>query len=277
MCSTRRAAEGMAHARAVAEKAVLTTARAMAYQLSLREKRQNVTACHEALAMFEILEQVMLYLPMQTMLLAAGVCTRWRDVSRDSRAIRKALFLEPVPVEPLCYMDWEFDDKDFYHDFWEHIDNPERNKPICGDFGTETHVRYRAHWGRTRTDVNKYRVFVNPLLAKVFPILSPTGTWNGLDMPPGMQNRGASWKNMLLTQPPVALLIFKCNRTERVWEYTALHTFYAAYPGSGLSGRNLWDRIGNESKRMWITGSEHWKEYTAAKDLERVVVEDEDA
>ncbi|KAF2213665.1 hypothetical protein CERZMDRAFT_83794 [Cercospora zeae-maydis SCOH1-5] len=227
--------------------------------------------------MFEILEQVMLYLPMQTMLLAAGVCTRWRDVSRDSRAIRRALFLEPVPIEPLGYMDWEFDAKDHYQAFWELTDNPERNKPICGELGLKTHVRYLAHWGRTRTDVNKYRVFVNPLLAKLFPILSPTGTWNGPDIPPGMQNREASWRKMLLTQPPVALIFIKCSRVERVWELHMLHTFHTDSPVSGLSGRHLWHRLGGESKRMWITGSEHWEEYRGAEDLERIIIEEGDA
>ncbi|GIZ48360.1 hypothetical protein CKM354_001142400 [Cercospora kikuchii] len=283
MCCVGRAAEGEvqvhAHAHALAQRAVFTATAALQYQVSVRwekklslgERIQDYTACHEALAIVEILEPVLLYLPIRYLLLAQGVSKFWREVIDGSQSIQKALFFFPVLDEPLCYMDWEFDDKRYYHPFWHLTKNPERNWPICGEYGTETYVQYRAHWGQTRQDVYKYRVFVNPLLAELFPILSPRGTWNSLvDPPSGMMNREASWRRMYLTQPPVAQLFIKSNRSDRLWEYTTLDTFSQSI-FCGLRGRELWGRLGHESRRMWINGVMDWQEYKGADDLKRVV------
>ncbi|PPJ49985.1 hypothetical protein CBER1_04735 [Cercospora berteroae] len=278
MCCVGRAVEGEmqvhAHAHDLAQEVVLTAAAALQYQkLSLGERIQDYTACHEALAITEIFERVLLYLPIRYLLLAQGVSMYWREVIDKSQSLQKALFFFPAGG-PLCYMDWEFDDKKYYYPFWNLTLNPERNRPICGEYGTETYVQYRAHWGQTRQDVNKYRVFVNPLLAELFPILNPRGTWNSLGDPPsGMMNSKASWRRMYLTQPPVAQLFIKSNRSDRLWEYTSLDTFGQRIL-CGLRGRELWGRLGHESRRMWINGVMDWQEYRGEEDLKRVVREE---
>ena len=117
--------------------------------------------------------------------------------------LRRALFLEPVPCGDISYLDWRLDDKDLYSDTHARLGLGER---LRGAERDQKPKRYPSHWGKTRHDSGKYRVFVNPLLVKLFPILSAEGVYwyeQFEDLPKAAQCEHASWKSMYFTQPPV--------------------------------------------------------------------------
>ena len=51
-------------------------------------------ACEKTLNTIELLEMILLFLPLKDLILTAGVCTTWRDISSESRSIRRALRFE---------------------------------------------------------------------------------------------------------------------------------------------------------------------------------------
>ncbi|KAK5718264.1 hypothetical protein LTR17_015714 [Elasticomyces elasticus] len=61
------------------------------------------TTAHAALNVVELLESIILYLPMREMQRARKVCKRWRETIDGSPPIKKALFLEPGTVKDLAH------------------------------------------------------------------------------------------------------------------------------------------------------------------------------
>ncbi|KAK5124439.1 hypothetical protein LTR85_001656 [Meristemomyces frigidus] len=154
----------------------------------------------------ELLEAILLHLPTKRLLLSQRVCRTWHDMITSSIHLRRALFLEPASCGAISYLDWRLDDKDLYGpngaqlELGEHLRGPKRDRPPR---------MYKAHWGRTRDDAGKYRVFKNPLLAKCFAFISgESAYWQEKfqDLPEAMQRGEASWRSMFFTQPPVDCL-----------------------------------------------------------------------
>jgi len=54
----------------------------------------------------ELLETILLELPLKDLLLSQRVCTTWRSLAISSIHIRRALFLEPAARGPISYIDW---------------------------------------------------------------------------------------------------------------------------------------------------------------------------
>lgn len=140
---------------------------------------------------------------MKDLLLDQRVCKFWQALITSSIRLRRALFLEPVSCGDISYLDWRLDDKKFYDEIHadlglgEHIRGPNLDQPP---------KTYPSHWGTTREDTGKYRVFVNPLLAPMFPFLRSDGVyWQEQleDLPKSAQHPRASWQSMFFTQPPV--------------------------------------------------------------------------
>ncbi|KAK5108546.1 hypothetical protein LTR62_008203 [Meristemomyces frigidus] len=59
-----------------------------------------ITAVATTLAIPELLETILLNLPLTYILLAQRVCKAWRNLIRDSKAIQQSLFLAPVVGSP---------------------------------------------------------------------------------------------------------------------------------------------------------------------------------
>ncbi|KAK3630919.1 hypothetical protein LTR56_017192 [Elasticomyces elasticus] len=54
-----------------------------------------MASCSQALAVPELLENMLLQLPIRDLLFAQKVCTEWKDVIDTSPSIQRALFLKP--------------------------------------------------------------------------------------------------------------------------------------------------------------------------------------
>lgn len=62
---------------------------------SFKRPKKRITA-HLVLFTWELLELILLHLDMRTLLLSQRVSSIWRDVIKNSRPLRQALFFEPV-------------------------------------------------------------------------------------------------------------------------------------------------------------------------------------
>jgi hypothetical protein len=54
-------------------------------------------------ANFDLLEDILLHLPLQDLLLTQGVCKQWQSMQQTSTRVRKALFLEPFHAQKVYY------------------------------------------------------------------------------------------------------------------------------------------------------------------------------
>ena len=189
--------------------------------------------------------------------------------------------MEPVACGAVSYIDWRLDDKDFYSedrarlDLGEHLRGAERD---------QMPKRYPAHWGKTREDAGKYRVFVNPLLTKLFPVLSKDGVYwmqELKDLPTPAQLECASWRRMFFTQPPVNFLAVEWDSAHSEaadddgggghpdWTISSLRK---GRESKGLRMEELFGQLMGIGRPAWIEGSEMWEAFEGAGDLGRVVV-----
>ena len=130
---------------------------------------------------------------MKDLLLAQRVSKSWDKTIQASISLRRALFFEPVVCGDISYLDWRYDDKCMYPDSLkldEHLRGAKRDaRPKI----------YQRHWGKGRDDVGKYRIFVNPLLSGLFPVLREDGCyWREMlhDLPVAARYQFASWRRM---------------------------------------------------------------------------------
>jgi len=172
------------------------------------------------------------------------------------------------------------DDQGFYEgsgtvELGEHLRGPNRDRAPKA---------YKAHWGHTRTDVGKFRVFVNPLLAKAFPVLGEGGVYSGekfVELPTAMQRPRASWQGMFFTQPPINLLELWRNTGHEAtvtegrlstWSIRPVGTLPPESPG--LRMRDLFHVLEKSGRSAWIEGRDDWEEWAGLHDLKRIVVEE---
>ncbi|KAK4893805.1 hypothetical protein LTR27_007830 [Elasticomyces elasticus] len=64
-----------------------------------------MTACTATLDTVELLENILLHLPIRTLLISQRVSRQWQSIVRGSRKARQALFLEPCGDVDLDYYD----------------------------------------------------------------------------------------------------------------------------------------------------------------------------
>ncbi|KAF1348857.1 hypothetical protein BDV97DRAFT_370088 [Delphinella strobiligena] len=137
----------------------------------------------------EMLEQILLHLPMKDLLLASRVCGGWQDTIISSLQIQRALFMKPEPVS--CVMRFR---------------PPDRLNKIPENDSTR-------FWETQKAGHDFRLAYPNPLLVKG-PIsvwsnlLSRAGTYYSEDISTlpvknFMKSKsGGSWQRMYLTQPP---------------------------------------------------------------------------
>lgn len=71
---------------------------------ALRERRAKLRALIErVLCTTELLEMILLHLPLKDLLLAQRVSTKWRAIINDSPDLQKALFFRPAVSEVLFF------------------------------------------------------------------------------------------------------------------------------------------------------------------------------
>ena len=222
----------------------------------------------------ELLETILLELPMKDLLLSQRVCRLWHALITTSIRLRRALFLEPVPCGTISYLDWRLDDKDFYDENHARLGLGE---DIRGPNCDQMPKVYPSHWGRSREDSGKYHVFVNPLLEKLFPVLSVSGIyWKEQleDLPKPVQTQHASWRRMYFTQPPVNCMALECDsdgdEDSADWTITWIQKIHYH---KGLTMAELAAQLFNVARPAWIEGRHLWEEYRGSHDLAKVVVD----
>lgn len=229
------------------------------------------------LGVTELLEKVLIELDPKTLLLSQRVSKSWRALITSSIRLQRALFLEPTPCGEVSYIDWRLDDKDWYDgqagklDLGVHVRGPDRDqRPLV----------YESHWGKTRDDQGRYRVFVNPLLKELFPFLTKNGIYwneNFSGLPKAAQAEEASWRRMYFTQPPIRCMAVEYDSKDddeddvRLADWTIMQV-RSRTGAQGLTMMELFDELDlNGYAAAWIEGRHLWEDYTGARDLARIV------
>ena len=141
----------------------------------------NGSASDQVLALPELLESILLYLPMVDLLLNAQRVARcWEDTIRNSTKLQQALFFSPLNHETksLSFRVWRSHNADL-----------EVRQ-------SDTEADATADW------FQHAEIAVNPM----FPHLGrlSRAVWASSRIEPKYTHKKATWRRMLITQPPVA-------------------------------------------------------------------------
>lgn len=123
--------------------------------------------CHQIFTLPEVLEMVLLGLPMKDLLLDQRVCKTWRNLITTSSKLQQALFLKPAGDGPVAWIDSYYDYEGRYHV------KEDQTGLILGPALPDGFYVLSEHWGKTRTDAGRYEVFVNPLFKWCLPTSRP--------------------------------------------------------------------------------------------------------
>ncbi len=211
---------------------------------------------------------------MKGLLHAQKVCKFWSQLINSSIHLRRALFLEPVKCGSVSYIDWRLDVKDWYN---EKGANLGLGQPLRGPNRDQKPKIYPTHWGKARDDTGKYRVFINPLLLKMFPVLATAGLYWDEEfdaLPKEVHYEHASWKKMYFTQPPINCLAVEWETaddedTDADWVISQVRK---RPDRPGLTMQDLIVELEALDKSAWIEGREMWEVYKGAEDLRFVEV-----
>ncbi|KAK5137998.1 hypothetical protein LTR08_005795 [Meristemomyces frigidus] len=161
------------------------------------------TAAERLAGTLELIEMVLMHLPLPDILLAQRVNKAWSDIITGSPQLQRALFFRPSDTIPLRFL---------HH-----------TGPIMLDCANEAECNYdekrtgnvaEAYWGSDRDASLKHdNIILNPFMSSHLP-------WLLKDFDPYVRdlaaaelgNRSqrpeASWRKMLVSQPPVSELGF---------------------------------------------------------------------
>lgn len=179
----------------------------------------------------ELFEAILLNLDMiELLLLAPRVCRRWHDVIGQSPAIQQALYFSPVPAKsPSRSGESDGDDAAAI----KPVLNPllvKQFAPCFFDFGSKAYFRranafYSMPWTvRPRREVPTGGGVIESLPS--YPQLDPPGPNDQADRR-RFTRSGASWRRMLVSQPPpvqVGCLWSEELRDTRPWRTPFWHT-----------------------------------------------------
>ncbi|PVI03335.1 hypothetical protein DM02DRAFT_612254 [Periconia macrospinosa] len=129
---------------------------------------------------YEILESILLYLPMKDLLLCQRVCQCFKQVVVSSKSIQRALFLKPSH-SPQRFVEWE----------------PMRWNPLFEEKLASSFVIRILAINRTEEGLVKMIAQVR-LREDIFSNRS----WSDI-----LLRDDASWKSILITQPPATMLL----------------------------------------------------------------------
>ncbi|KAI7349905.1 hypothetical protein KC354_g13030 [Hortaea werneckii] len=131
-------------------------------------------ASRRALGTPELLEAILYQLPLRDLVRAQSVCRQWQTVINHSKKLQRALYFEPV--------------------VWDLV-------ALCKEAGGG---RSYSNWVRAGSNGRCVTVYESPILSPLIKSLLPvTRTKSLLAQLPGCwQRREASWRRMLVTQPP---------------------------------------------------------------------------
>lgn len=206
-------------------------------EIPFAESKENMSVAHRVLDCPELLELILLQLPIRSLLHAQRICRSFRDAIRSSPTLQQALFFQPLPrlptdspatqdqvLNPLLvenfrpffesrprsehiYCDgiYEFDDLDWSGGYgWADNDARER-KP-------EVQEKLHDTWPRSTDEQILLRPSVKPFASPPLcdaPILVESedpDLEQALQCVKAYQRPDASWRKMLPAQPPISSL-----------------------------------------------------------------------
>ncbi|OQO04438.1 hypothetical protein B0A48_09360 [Cryoendolithus antarcticus] len=223
---------------------------------------------------------------MRTLLLAQKVGKVWRNTIKESGQLQRLLFLEPAKCEPVSYIDWHLDSLKHYKDPLKSSFD-EESGPVYGPEGQILVRKYRAHWGEYRDDAGRHHVFANPLLMHAFDFLKPDGLYSGeheLNLPYTFHHEEASWKKMLISQPPIKTLLIRhehrVDGSIKGWGLTLIRSRgrdaatrprLAAGYTIGMDGLSTLSSLGSRARdRQWLDGMEQWEQWNGVESLRKI-------
>ncbi|KAK5119518.1 hypothetical protein LTR85_007618 [Meristemomyces frigidus] len=199
----------------------------------------------------ELVEMVLHYLPLADLLLAQRVDRTWRDIIQQSSKLQRALFFKPaseggglIPVEVVSIV---VDCKE------KKTCDLERRLSTWGPWTTAYEMRPRdPRWVRDPKDSSSrhYNPVINPLFDLVFPGFNCNLAAN--IKKPGAARSEASWRRMLLAQPPLREMVVDHGQAQH-W-----HRVAAKDATVGLTFQDMYDnarawkyRMGDISGLSW--------------------------
>ncbi|KAF2174217.1 hypothetical protein M409DRAFT_16484 [Zasmidium cellare ATCC 36951] len=148
----------------------------------------------------ELVEYILLELPLRDVLLAQRIDRTWGDIITGSSKLQKALFFRPSVDHTLRmrglsdYTKSPCDCKNApKRPLATHLGRPVRTKDLC--------------WARDETDTNHYAVAINPFVWSKGRPDSFLDIEEGIEALMKTTGQGDSLRRMLLTQPPVETII----------------------------------------------------------------------
>lgn len=153
---------------------------------------------------YELLEHTLLHLPTKDLLLCQRVCKQWRALVQRSRRARKALFIDHIAPD------------DDYQDMGD-------LGRLYGGCHRECQMLLMNPLFNTYLDHNYYSAPTHKIMPMHFGLVNPTNVAHPQARVKagnmGTYSKTASWKGMLLTQPPPQRLVLACEEREPFAQY----------------------------------------------------------
>ena len=227
----------------------------LTHVLQVRYSGSDATASHRLLGTSEVLEMILLHLPIRDLLLAQRTCKWLKSVITESPPLQRALFFKPVYALPA---------EDF-----------RMGKACC--------TEHQLLPGDLLVCNSKLRVYGNPLFEWAF------GTAEGeeeqsrdkeLELPPAFAYRKASWRRMFITQPPLPRVTIE-------WELDGPHpsgraacTFRDIREEGGVRLGTFWTHVkALDDDTMYgdqtidVRSREKWEEWVGEESLAELMAE----
>ena len=164
-----------------------------------------MAACDSVIATSELLEKIILHLPLQDILLNQRVSSLWRAIIQESPQIQRVLFMKPSSAERL---DNEHQtaggDAELTEKWWTTL-----GREFDVEFGPVLNPFMQKY--AFRKDYTEVECIGVSIVHKGF--INPTAedTRNSVLHVEQCHSRNASWRKMLFSQPPMSCLRILCN------------------------------------------------------------------
>ena len=273
-------------------------------QASENEISQVVhTAAQQVLLTTELVEKILLHVPLKDLLFAQSVCMKWKAVIEGSTILQKALFFQPATTEtalfhgecsglssrdePLCNLG---DHEDFFYlcplDAVDLVQEFEKRRKttffildsahadLSRSSSLDNYKRMAQLNKHLRSKITKTRIFVNPLLLTQFRrfhdsfVLGhthPEFLSYSLDFPECVLRPEASWRRMLVTQPPLGLVPIDTAQQLRREKLHGGRVGQPVYAERLLSVLDLW-----VERPVVVEGREEFEKWRSGADLAKI-------
>ncbi|KAK3684611.1 hypothetical protein LTR37_020111 [Vermiconidia calcicola] len=258
----------------------------------------------QALKTIELVEAILSQLPMRDLLLAQRVCKHWKEVIDASSKLQKALFFQPATDRVAFHhtqnrISWWWKNVDelqsadfFYLCKAADVDTAvafERTRRYASSFPSvhalstadkmaatvkRRHERLQQLERDIDRNTTKTRVFLNPLLLATFDWVGDFFNSKPIQLPFERRHRPeASWRRMLVTQPPLGAVQGKVRGDDRWNCFGYAHIGTAVTMGALESTvRNVSFKYRADTSGLEIEGLDNFEIWEDVTDLAKIGV-----